>query len=34
MLAGTALATLPMLVLLVLFGRQIIAGIMEGAVKG
>jgi len=33
-LAGTALATLPMLVLLVLFGRQIIAGIMEGAVKG
>jgi cellobiose transport system permease protein len=33
-LAGTALATLPMLAILVLFGRQIVAGIMEGAVKG
>jgi cellobiose transport system permease protein len=33
-LAGTALATLPMLALFALFGRQIIGGIMEGAVKG
>ncbi|MGH3646090.1 MAG: carbohydrate ABC transporter permease [Micromonosporaceae bacterium] len=30
---GTALATLPLLVVFVLFGRQIIGGIMEGAVK-
>ena len=31
--AGTALATVPLLVVFVLFGRQIIGGIMEGAVK-
>ncbi|MGA3488585.1 carbohydrate ABC transporter permease [Micromonosporaceae bacterium DT55] len=31
--AGTALATLPLLLVFVLFGRQIIGGIMEGAVK-
>ncbi len=31
--AGTALATLPLLVVFVLFGRQIIGGIMDGAVK-
>ncbi|HEY0697576.1 MAG TPA: carbohydrate ABC transporter permease [Micromonospora sp.] len=30
---GTAIATLPLLVVFVLFGRQIIGGIMEGAVK-
>jgi cellobiose transport system permease protein len=33
-LAGTALATLPILALFALFGRQLIGGIMEGAVKG
>nr|WP_128423066.1 carbohydrate ABC transporter permease [Frankia sp. EI5c] len=33
-LAGTALGTLPVLVVFALFGRQIIGGIMEGAVKG
>jgi cellobiose transport system permease protein len=33
-LAGTALGTLPILVVLLLFGRQIVGGIMEGAVKG
>jgi len=33
-LAGTALATLPILVVFALFGRQIVGGIMEGAVKG
>ena len=31
--AGTLLATLPLLLVFVLFGRQIIGGIMEGAVK-
>jgi cellobiose transport system permease protein len=31
--AGTALATLPLLVVFFVFGRQIIGGIMEGAVK-
>jgi cellobiose transport system permease protein len=31
--AGTALATLPLLAVFVLFGRQIIGGIMEGALK-
>jgi cellobiose transport system permease protein len=31
--AGTVLATLPLLVVFVLFGRQIIGGIMEGALK-
>lgn len=30
---GTAIATLPLLVVFVIFGRQIIGGIMEGAVK-
>jgi cellobiose transport system permease protein len=33
-LAGTALATVPLLVLFFVAGRQLIAGIMEGAVKG
>jgi cellobiose transport system permease protein len=33
-LAGTALATLPILVVFGVFGRRIISGIMEGAVKG
>jgi cellobiose transport system permease protein len=32
-LAGTALATLPVLVVFAVFGRRIIGGIMEGAVK-
>jgi cellobiose transport system permease protein len=31
--AATALATVPLLVVFVVFGRQIIGGIMEGAVK-
>lgn len=31
--AGTALAMVPLLIVFVLFGRQIISGIMEGAVK-
>ncbi|MGC9664977.1 carbohydrate ABC transporter permease [Planosporangium sp. 12N6] len=31
--AGTAIATLPLLVVFIVFGRQIISGIMEGAVK-
>ncbi len=30
---GTALATVPLIVIFVVFGRQIIGGIMEGAVK-
>jgi cellobiose transport system permease protein len=30
---GTAIATLPLLVVFLIFGRQIIGGIMEGAVK-
>ena len=33
-MAGTLMATLPLLVVLFVFGRQIIGGIMEGAVKG
>ena len=33
-LAGTAMATLPVLVVFAFFGRRIIGGIMEGAVKG
>ena len=33
-LAGSLMATLPLLLLFVLLGRQIVAGIMEGAVKG
>jgi cellobiose transport system permease protein len=31
--AGTALATVPLLVVFIVFGRQIIGGIMEGAIK-
>jgi len=31
--AGTAVATLPLFVVFVVFGRQIISGIMEGALK-
>jgi cellobiose transport system permease protein len=33
-LAGTAIGTLPVLLVFAVFGRQIISGIMEGAVKG
>jgi cellobiose transport system permease protein len=33
-LAGTALGTLPLVIVFVLLGRQIIGGIMQGAVKG
>jgi cellobiose transport system permease protein len=33
-LAGTTLATIPILIILFLLGRQIVAGIMHGAVKG
>ncbi|MGW3965663.1 carbohydrate ABC transporter permease [Amycolatopsis sp. NPDC005003] len=33
-LAGTTLATIPILIVFVLLGRQIVAGIMQGAVKG
>jgi cellobiose transport system permease protein len=33
-LAGTALATLPILIVFGLFGRRIIGGVIEGAVKG
>jgi len=33
-LAGTAMATLPVIVVFAVFGRRIIGGIMEGAVKG
>jgi cellobiose transport system permease protein len=33
MFTGTAIATLPLLVVFILFGRQIIGGIMEGAIK-
>ncbi|HEU5474401.1 MAG TPA: carbohydrate ABC transporter permease [Actinophytocola sp.] len=33
-LAGTTLATIPILIILILLGRQIVAGIMHGAVKG
>ena len=31
--AATAVATLPLVVVFIVFGRQIISGIMEGAVK-
>ena len=34
MLAGTTLATIPLLILFVVTGRQFVAGIMQGAVKG
>ncbi|MFP5254174.1 MAG: carbohydrate ABC transporter permease, partial [Actinomycetes bacterium] len=33
-LAGATLSTIPLLVLFVLTGRQMVAGIMQGAVKG
>jgi cellobiose transport system permease protein len=33
-LAGTTLATVPILIILFVLGRQIVAGIMQGAVKG
>ena len=33
-LAGTSLATLPLLILFVVAGRQLVSGIMQGAVKG
>ena len=33
-LAGATLSTVPLLVLFVLTGRQMVAGIMQGAVKG
>lgn len=33
-LAGTSMATIPLLILFVLSGRQLVAGIMQGAVKG
>ena len=32
-MAGTLLGVVPLLVVFILFGRQIIGGIMEGAVK-
>jgi cellobiose transport system permease protein len=32
-MAGTLLATLPLAAVFVIFGRQIIGGIMEGGVK-
>ena len=33
-MAGTLLGTLPLVVVFIVFGRQIIGGIMEGGVKG
>ena len=33
-LAGTTLATIPIVIVFVVLGRQIVAGIMQGAVKG
>jgi len=33
-MTGSVLATLPLLILFILAGRQLVAGIMEGAVKG
>jgi len=32
-MAGTLLGTLPLVVVFVLFGRQIIGGLMEGGIK-
>ena len=32
-MAGTLLGVLPLLVVFILFGRQIVGGIMEGGVK-
>ena len=34
MLAGAVLATIPLLILFVLAGKQLVSGIMAGAVKG
>ena len=34
MLTGTFVSTLPLLVVFLVLGRQIVGGIMEGAVKG
>jgi cellobiose transport system permease protein len=33
LMAGTLMATIPLLVVVLLFGRQLISGIMDGAVK-
>ncbi len=33
-MTGTTLATLPLVIVFILFGRQIVAGIMQGALKG
>jgi cellobiose transport system permease protein len=33
-MAGTLLGTLPVLVVFVVLGKQIVGGIMQGAVKG
>jgi cellobiose transport system permease protein len=33
-MAGAVMATLPLLVALALFGKQIVGGIMHGAIKG
>jgi cellobiose transport system permease protein len=33
-MAATTMATIPLLLLFIVFGRQIVAGIMSGAVKG
>jgi cellobiose transport system permease protein len=33
-MAGTVLGTLPVLIVFVVLGRQIVGGIMQGAVKG
>jgi len=33
-LAGTTLATVPVLIVFLVLGRQTVAGVMQGAVKG
>ena len=33
-LAGVVLSTIPLLILFVVAGKQLVAGIMQGAVKG
>ncbi len=33
MFSGTLIATVPLLVVFILFGRQLISGIMDGAVR-
>ena len=33
-MAGALLGTLPLLLVFVVFGKQIVGGIMQGAVKG